>query len=127
MSPPSFSIAVVDDDAHVRRSLQRLLRSSGYCVATHASGAEFLRCLNGDAPDCIVLDLHMPEVSGFEVQTQLKRGGRAIPVVVITGHDSSEARARAMRNGARAYVCKPIDANELLGAIDSVLTAPSGN
>jgi FixJ family two-component response regulator len=117
----STSIAVVDDDRHVCKALERLLRASGFSVHPHASGAAFLRALNRAAPDCIVLDLHMPELSGFEAQIELNRRNVEIPVVVITGHDSAEARARAASNGACAYICKPIDAGELLRVIDSAL------
>ena len=118
-------IAVVDDDAHVCKALHRLLRSSGFAVEVHSSGAAFLERLSERKPDCIVLDLHMPEMNGFEVQAQLQRRGLHVPVVVITGHATPEACARALANGASAYICKPIDVADLLGAIRGALLSGS--
>jgi CheY-like chemotaxis protein len=87
-------LAVVDDDADVRVALTRLVSSAGFAVETFASGAEFLRSVTDHEPDCVVLDLHMPEMSGFDVQGALAGGHAAVPVVVITGHDTPESRAR---------------------------------
>ena len=109
-------LAVVDDDADVRIALTRLLASAGFSVEAFASGADFLRSLEHREPDCAVLDLHMPEMSGFDVQGALA-GHSVMPVVVITGQDSPESRTRALRLGAKAYLCKPVDDNALLAAI----------
>ena len=124
MSAVSLLIAVVDDDAFVCKALQRLLRSAGLRVETYSSGSEFLKSLSSHAPDCLVLDLHMPEMNGFDVQVQLQRKGVPIPVVVITGHDTPESRVRAMGNGAKAYLCKPVDDKFLLSTI---MTAIGGS
>jgi FixJ family two-component response regulator len=123
MSPVLLLIAVVDDDAFVCKALQRLLRSAGFAVETYSSGSDFLEAIRSHTPDCVVLDLHMPEVNGFEVQAQLARAGSRIPAVVITGHDTPESRARAMRNGASAYICKPVDDLALLEAINAATSA----
>ena len=117
----SALIAVVDDDPYVCKALQRLLRSSGYLVQTHASGMQLLEHLAQRVPDCIVLDLHMPEMSGFEVQAELRQRGISAPVVIITGHATPTAYTQAFANGASAYICKPIDAADLLGAIHGAL------
>lgn len=109
-------LAVVDDDADVRVALTRLLASAGFSVEAFASGADFLRSLEHHDPDCAVLDLHMPEMSGFDVQGALA-GRSNVPVVVITGQDTPESRARALRLGAKGYLCKPVDDNALLAAI----------
>ena len=121
MSTVPLLIAVVDDDAFVCKALQRLLRSAGLSVETYSSGSEFLKSLASHAPDCLVLDLHMPEVNGFDVQVQLQRAGQSIPVVVITGHDTPESRERALRNGAKAYICKPVDDKFLLSTIATAI------
>ena len=92
-------LAVVDDDADVRVALTRLVSSAGFAVETFASGAEFLHSIRDHEPDCVVLDLHMPEMSGFDVQSALAGGHAAVPVVVITGHDTPESRARALATG----------------------------
>jgi len=114
-------IAVVDDEEPVRKALQRLLRSSGMDVETFPSGREFLDALTTRIPDCLLLDLHMPGVNGFEVQAQLKALGVRLPVVVITGHDTPEAHARVSAGGASAYLLKPIDERTLLDAIAAAI------
>ncbi len=110
-------IAVVDDDPFVLRGLGRLLRSAGFHVDAYASGAAFLNAWGDDEPDCVVLDLHMPQTTGFEVQAQLVKRGRSTPVIVITGDDNPEAQSRALRLGAKGYFGKPIDDKTLLSAI----------
>jgi two-component system response regulator FixJ len=110
-------IAVVDDDPFVLRGLRRLLRSAGFDVDTYASGAAFLNADAHAAPDCLVLDLNMPQMTGFDVQIRLAKGGSTTPVIVITGDDTPEAHARALRLGARAYLEKPVDQSTLLAAI----------
>lgn len=114
-------LAVVDDDADVRCALNRLVASAGFAVETYASGAEFLHAIEGHEPDCLVLDLHMPDMSGFDVQNALALGHAAVPVVIITGHDTPEARTRAMQLGAKAYLSKPVNDLALLAAIDAAL------
>jgi len=114
-------LAVVDDDAEVRVALTRLVSSVGFAVETFASGAEFLRSIEDHEPDCVVLDLHMPEMNGFDVQGALASGHAAVPVVVITGHDTPESRARAVQLGAKVYLCKPVNDEALLAAIGSAM------
>jgi two-component system response regulator FixJ len=110
-------IAVVDDDPFVLKGLRRLLRSAGFDVDTYASGAEFLNADTSDAPDCLVLDLNMPQMTGFDVQVRLAQSGKGTPVIVITGDDTPEAQSRALRLGAKAYLEKPVDQSTLLAAI----------
>lgn len=114
-------VAVVDDEEDVRHALQRLLRAAGFEVLVYASGMEFLRHAQESAPDCVVLDLHMPGQSGFEVQLELSRRRLPIPVVAITGNDSIDGRRRALANGADAYLCKPMDDEALIGAITGAI------
>src|SRR5512139_2914634 len=115
-------IAVVDDDPFVLRGLRRLLRSAGFDVDTYASGAAFLNAGGDDEPDCVVLDLHMPQTAGFEVQAQLVKRGRSTPVIVITGGDNPEAQSRALRLGAKGYFGKPVDGEALLETIYAAIT-----
>lgn len=84
---------------------------------TYASGAAFLNAGGDVEPDCVVLDLHMPQTTGFEVQEQLVKRGRSTPVIVITGDDNLEAQSRALRLGAKGYFGKPVDDKTLLSAI----------
>jgi FixJ family two-component response regulator len=114
-------IAVIDDEESVRRAICRLLRSAGFDSETFPSGDEFIETFSQQQPDCIVLDLHMPKVDGFAVQAWLAKTGIRIPVVIITGRNTSEAHERAMKAGAVAYLRKPVDAEALLAAISVAL------
>jgi CheY-like chemotaxis protein len=122
-------VAVVDDDADVLRALQRLLRSEGFDVLVYGSGGEFMRSCDMAAPDCLVLDLHMPEMTGFDVLDALRAlptGDARPPVVVLTGHDTPVGRARALAGGADSYLCKPTDAEVLIRAINDALSHRAG-
>jgi FixJ family two-component response regulator len=110
-------VAVVDDEEPVRRALERLFRSAGLEAETFASGEAMLEDLSRREPDCVVLDLHMPGMSGFEVQRLLAERARRIPVVVLTGQDSRESFERATSAGASAYLRKPVDGQMLLAAV----------
>lgn len=111
-------VAVVDDEPSVCKAFARLLRSAKYQVATFGSGTAFLASLANRMPDCVILDLHMPGMNGFDVQSRLsaKLAGR-VAVVVITAHDSPESQQRALAGGACAYLRKPVDARPLLEAV----------
>ena len=87
----------------------------------YAGGDEFLETLSGKRPDCVVLDLHMPKVDGFSVQSWVSRADLRIPVIVITGRDTPETEARVMDNGAFAYFRKPVDGDALLEAISQAI------
>jgi FixJ family two-component response regulator len=115
-------IAIVDDEEPIRKALRRLLRSAGLDVETFQSGVEFLESLATRRPDCVVLDLHMPSMTGFEVQAQLAESGATVPVVIITGHDSDETRERALAGQPAAYLRKPVNDQVLLGAIELALS-----
>ena len=117
-------IAVVDDEACVSKALKRLLRTEGFRAETFASGAAFLNWLQSETPDCVVLDLHLPQMDGFAVQARLAQQGVRVPVIVITGRDSLQARQRAMAAGAAAYLAKPLKDEALLEAI-AVAIAPT--
>ena len=121
MTTDGLLLAVVDDDADVRVALTRLVSSAGFAVETFASGADFLRSLEDREPDCIVLDLHMPGMSGFDVQGALARNHARVPVIVMTGHDTAESRSRVLALGAAAYLCKPVDDEMLLSAIEAAI------
>jgi len=115
-------LAVVDDDDDVRIALVRLVCSAGYAVESYATGAEFLLSIERHVPDCLILDLHMPGMSGFDVQAALARHPCVhLPVVVITGHDTVGARTRARDLGAHGYLPKPVDHEALLGAVEAAM------
>ena len=119
-------VAVVDDDEAVRTALRRLLRSASLDVETFSSGAEFLESVKEHQPDCVVLDLHMPQVSGFAVQARLAESGIRLPTVVIPGHDAEATRERALAGGAAAYLRKPVDGQALLDAIAAAVSPNGG-
>jgi FixJ family two-component response regulator len=120
-------VAVVDDDADVRIALMRLCSSAGFAVESFATGAEFLLSIEHHRPDCVVLDVHMPGMSGFDVQSALARVKREVPVVVITGHDTPESRNRARELGACAYFAKPVEHEALIAALeDATHERPAG-
>jgi FixJ family two-component response regulator len=110
-------MAVIDDDAPVRKALTRLLRACGYEVEAFASGAEFLESPHTGAPDCLVLDVHMPSVSGLDVQAALLDRGIHVPIIFITAFDDNAMRERALQKGAVAYLRKPLTEQTLLAAI----------
>ncbi len=114
-------IAVVDDEESVRKSLQRLLRASQHDAAVFASGQEFLDSLQTRQPDCLVLDLQMPGLTGLDVQRILTGAGARFPTIIITAHDEPETRARCMAAGAAAYLCKPLHDEMLLDTIATVI------
>ena len=119
MTKPHLLIAVVDDKEPVRKALMRLMRSAGMRVEMFGSGAEFLKSLETRLPDCVVLDLYMPRMDGFDVQAHLARKCAALPVIIVTGHDFPKAHERAMAGGASAFLRKPVHDRTLLDAISA--------
>jgi FixJ family two-component response regulator len=126
MSEARLLIAVVDDDKSAGKALGRLLRAVGLHAETFVSGSEFLKWLQNHAPHCVVLDQDMPQMDGFEVQSQLAQIGAHVPVVMITGLQTQEACERAMEKGATAYLPKPVDAELLLDTIATVIARARG-
>jgi FixJ family two-component response regulator len=119
VTKPRPLVAIVDDEEPIRKALGRLLSSAGFDVETFPSGAAFLESLANRTPHCVVLDLHMPLMNGFDVQTRLAASpGIPVPVVIITGHDSDETRDRALAGRPVAYLRKPVDDQTLLDAIE---------
>ena len=119
MSKTRPRIAIVDDEEPIRKALTRLLRSVGMDAESFSSGSDFLESFPSHKPDCVVLDLHMPVVNGFDVQARLAKSGA--PIVIITGHDSDETRARALAGRPVAYLRKPVNDQALLDAIELAL------
>ena len=110
-------ISVVDDDESVRKALGRLLSSLDYQAETFDSGRAFLDSLADRCPDFLVLDLHMPGLSGLDVLQQLTRTVVPVRVIVITAYDEPETQTQCLAAGALAYLRKPLDEQVLLGAI----------
>lgn len=119
--PPHPLIGVVDDDASILRALQRLLGAAGFSVKTFGSGEELLAWSDIDTIGCLVLDVHLNGLSGFDVQERLLGGRHAIPIVFITAHDDAATRARARRAADSQYLRKPFDEHTLIQAIQTAL------
>src|SRR6476620_4619089 len=107
MAQAKHLVAVVDDDASVRKGLSRLLSAAGFLVESYSGGAQFLETLAQRVPDCAILDLHMPNMSGLELQPRIIESGRHVPVIIITAHDEATLHERALAAGALSYRAKP--------------------
>jgi FixJ family two-component response regulator len=110
-------IAILEDDDSVRKALVRLLRTAGFTARGFASAEEFLKSWRFVQPDCLLLDQHMPNMSGEEVQQVLNTAGANFPVIIITAQDAPSSREQSMRLGAVAYLLKPLDVAALLHAV----------
>jgi two-component system response regulator FixJ len=110
-------IFVVDDDASVRRALDRLLRSAGSGVRTFASAREVMAAMRSDRPACLIVDVRMPECTGLELAATLRKEPDPPPVIFITGHGDVAMAERAMERGALDFLPKPFDDAVLLEAI----------
>jgi FixJ family two-component response regulator len=117
------TVCVVDDDHSVRRSLARLLRAAGYRAESFASAVEFLASIPCDGPACALVDVRMPDVSGFDLFQQLQERCPGMPVVFITGHGDVAMAERAIKAGAGDFLVKPVDEAVLLAAVAQALEA----
>jgi len=114
-------VAIVDDEEGIRKALSRLLRASGLEAESYANGQEFLDAAAEHRPDCVVLDLHMPGMSGLQVLRKIKATGQRLSIVVITAHDEPETREQCIDAGACAYLRKPLEDRLLLNAISAAM------
>lgn len=114
-------IALVDDDAPVRVALARLLRLADFEVIAYASGEEFLAALGTCRPDCALLDVHLPGLTGIEVQMRLRSDRVQLPVVFITASEDPGVEREAVEAGGRGVLRKPFSCDVLLASIASAL------
>lgn len=121
MNDDDAIVFVVDDDASVRRSTERLVRALGFGIQTFASAREFLDNARIERPACLVLDVRMPGLSGLDLQRELAQRGVEIPIVFLTGHGDIPMTVRAMKAGAVEFLTKPVKSRDLLGAIRGAL------
>ena len=120
MSDGTPIVFVVDDDVSVRGSLELLIESAGWQPATFGSAREFLSCRRIVAPSCLVLDVHLPDLSGLDLQA-LIAGRTDMPIIFISGYGDVPTTVRAMRAGAVEFLTKPLDDDVLLQAIRSAI------
>src|SRR6202165_5448225 len=114
-------VSIVNDDESWRRSLRNLLGSVGLRVETFASAEAFLQSIHQEQTGCLVLDLRMPGMNGFDLLRHLSGTGSRIPAVILTAQDDDEARRRSLQAGAVAFLSKPFNSNALLDAVRSAL------
>jgi FixJ family two-component response regulator len=117
MSAANATVLVIDDDPDVRASIGRLLRSLGIDVQLFASISDFLKSDPPDGPTCLVLDVRLPGQSGLDLQRELARAKRELPIIFITGHGDIPMSAQAMKEGAIEFLTKPFRDQDLLDAI----------
>ena len=116
-------VSVVDDDESVRESLPDLLREFGFAVRAFSSAEEFLASDCVGQTSCLVLDVAMPGMTGPDLQRELRRGGREIPIVFITAHRDETVRPRVLEHGAVECLFKPFSETALLEALNAALRA----
>jgi len=121
MVRPEPTIFVIDDDASVRKSLSRLLRSAGYTTETFASAEEFLGREHYTGIGCLLLDVQMPGLSGLGLQEELNKADYHMPIVFITGHGDIPMSVEAMKKGAIDFLTKPFHDKDLLQVIEKAI------
>ena len=115
------AILVVDDDAPIRRMLDRTLTAEGYAVESAADGGEALAAVERSTPDLIVLDVGLPGVDGLSVSKRLRAKGLAVPVLLLTARDAVADRVAGLDAGADDYLVKPFATEELLARVRALL------
>jgi two-component system response regulator FixJ len=116
-------VIIVEDEESIRRAFSRLLSIADFETEAFASAAEFLNSYDSLRPDCIVLDLRMPGMSGIDLLRHLAHHYEAIPpVIVITADDESALEEECMRLGTRLYLHKPVEGKTLIDSVHSVLS-----
>ena len=118
-------VYIVDDDNGMRTSLAWLLESVGIQSQGFVSAADFLRAFDLNVPGCLVLDVRMPEVSGFEVQEELNRRGATLPIIFVSGHGDIPMSVRALQHGAIDFVEKPYNSQQMLERIQRAMKLAS--
>src|SRR5262245_16769219 len=121
MSFPTPTIYVVDDDASFLTAVTRLLRAGGYTVVTCPSATAFLQQPRADAAACAIVDLHMPGLTGLELQDALSKMEDALPLIFLTGHGDIPTSVQAMKRGAEDFLTKPVKKDLLFGAVERAL------
>ena len=119
-------ISVVDDDESIRRTTTLLIESFGFRAAAFASAESFLKSGQLHDTSCLILDVRMPDMNGFELQSELAAAGYGIPIIFVTAYDDKESRGRAMQAGAVAFLGKPFSDEQLLQTVRSALGHDNG-
>ena len=121
MDRTSNVIAIIDDDEAMQDSLRDLLEAAGLVARCYGTAEEFLESDLRTQAACLIVDIHMPKMSGLQLQAKLKEEGCDIPVIFITAHGDARMRIRAMRDGAVEFLAKPFDHHVLLKRVRAAL------
>jgi FixJ family two-component response regulator len=117
MAALTQTVAVVEDDSGMSSALERVLRLAGFSVEVFVSAEAYLLSGGAARAECLVCDVSLPGISGFELRWRLAQAGSTAPIIFITAHDSPEARDEARQLGAAAYLPKPFDGRALVGIV----------
>ena len=118
-------ISIIDDDESVREATKSLVRSLGYKAAVFASAEEYLQSDRLKDSSCLITDLHMPGMSGADLQDRLIADGRQIPMIFVTAYYEEKVRDRVLDAGAYGFLRKPFNDESLIECLDKALTASS--
>lgn len=121
MTEGQAAVFIVDDDASLRRALQRLIKSAGYMCETYDSAQAFLEGEKAGSPCCLILDVQMPGLSGLDLQKEMINRNMYMPLIFLTGHGTIPMSVRAMKSGAADFLTKPVDEQQLFAAIAAAL------
>ena len=121
MPETQSAVAIIEDDASYRRALERLLRAYGFEAHTFASAEDFLASARSGSYGCLILDIHLPGMSGLDLLDHLTTSCQSRPAVLITGQDQDSLRERAVRIPDSVYLRKPLIGMVLLNAVRSLL------
>src|SRR5215470_18595523 len=119
--PTETLISIIDDDEDVREAIAGLMKSRGFTVEAFPSALAFLACPNVRDTSCLIVDVHMPRMTGIELHRRLVESGHAIPTILITAYPDDSVRARALADGVICYLTKPCSDDDLLGCVSSAL------
>lgn len=114
-------IGIIDDDALVREGLRDCMESAGYSVETFGSAEQFLAAESSWRASCLIVDIHLPGISGLELQGRLSTFEGRVPIVFVTAHGTHANREQALRNGAAALLSKPVRREELLNVVRTAI------
>jgi len=126
--PAKTLISIIDNDEDLREALQGLMTSMGFTVEAFPSALDFLAGPNIRDTSCLIVDVHMPRMTGIELHRHLVDAGYVIPTILITAYPDESVRVRAMADGVIGYLTKPCDSEELLRCVSTALerTEPGG-
>jgi len=121
MTARTFHVAILDDDPSVRIALIRLLKAMEIPAQAYATSGQLFESIAVKHPDCLLLDLEMPEVTGLDVLKYLDARHIRIPTIIITGHQDADLRSACLKAGALACLSKPFNADHLIRMIENIL------